>query len=115
MTDHIEMATVGVKDLEFSTRTARLLEREGITNLNALMRLRKNEVMRWGGAGRKTWLEISDLQDRYRPDPKREMDNARLELANLILRANCIMDFYPETFRAFVTVEGRIHIYERVA
>lgn len=66
-----------IKSLELSTRTERVLTDMGIDTLEKLMSLTEAQVRRWYGAGRLTWQEIRETQERVSP----KLQSARSEAA----------------------------------
>jgi phenylalanine-4-hydroxylase len=50
------------KYLELSVRTSNCLRNAGIETLDQFLRLDRDDVLRWKGAGRKVWNEIAEVQ-----------------------------------------------------
>lgn len=58
--DHL--LSLSVDDLELSVRTSNVLRMEGIATVAQFMALERSQVMSFKNAGRRTWMEISDVQ-----------------------------------------------------
>lgn len=72
------MANEFILGLELSTRASHALSHHQVQNLNDLMALTKEVILNTKHCGRKTWNEISDLQNHFRRIVSGEDDLLRL-------------------------------------
>ena len=103
---------MNVDDLELSVRTANVLAREGITNMDAFMGLKRPEVMGWTHAGRKTWNEIHDTQGSMRGGNWGE--SHLLQCVGMV--NNAMAGLYGEgtTVRLRVDDDGFLRVYKEL-
>lgn len=60
------MASDLARDLELSVRAGNCLRANGVNTLHDFLALTDKEVLSWRNAGRRTWIEIADMQARLR-------------------------------------------------
>lgn len=94
-----------VDHLEFSVRAGNCLRANGIATVEDFLALTDKEVLGWRNAGRRTWIEIADMQAALRSDFTPRPLHPAAELAAMTL--NVLMRSDP-TLRVVLNRDGTV-------
>jgi DNA-directed RNA polymerase alpha subunit len=98
--------------LELSVRTHRILEREGIDNVDAFMALTTRDILKMSNAGRKTSNEVLDIQTYLRNGAKHRYTME--EIMEQVRIFNRMIASGPEDMAYRMTDNGTISVYRRL-